>query len=154
LLQIDSKFRAKVADFGLANQKTKASGTVYWMSPELLQKKTCNTTASDVYAFGMIMYEIYSRKDPYHGEDPECVIRDIIDPAVDKRPPVPSSMKPCVSALMQECLVREPEERPTFDEIANRLKRFKADDVEPIGLVKRASGEKGEKNFDLLLKVG
>lgn len=41
------------------------SGTPYWMAPELLLQKTGNTAASDVYAFGIILYEVFSRKDPY-----------------------------------------------------------------------------------------
>lgn len=40
-------------------------GTPYWMAPELLLQKTGNTAASDVYAFGIILYEVFSRKDPY-----------------------------------------------------------------------------------------
>jgi len=35
------------------------------MAPELLLQKTGNTAASDVYAFGIILYEVFSRKDPY-----------------------------------------------------------------------------------------
>jgi serine/threonine protein kinase len=102
------------------------------------------TPAADVYAFGIILYEIFSRQDPYHGEDPVLVLRDIVDPIVDKRPPVPSTMQSCVSTLMQECLAREPTARPTFDEIAGRINRFKPEDTDPAT---------GEKNFDLLLKV-
>jgi len=37
-----------------------------------------NTTASDVYAFGIVLFEVYSREDPYLGEDPEEVLRQVM----------------------------------------------------------------------------
>ena len=59
---VDSKLRAKVADFGLSLHKDDVRGSYYWMAPELLRHEAKNNTATDVYAFGMILYEIYSRK--------------------------------------------------------------------------------------------
>ena len=66
---VDSHSRAKVADFELLKRLTRASGMAFWMAPELLRGGSLNTAASDVYAFGVVLYEIYSRKDPYEGED-------------------------------------------------------------------------------------
>jgi serine/threonine protein kinase len=44
---VDSKFRAKVADFGLSQKKdVGASGTPFWMAPELLRGESTNTAAS------------------------------------------------------------------------------------------------------------
>jgi hypothetical protein len=59
-----------------------------------------------------------------------------------------------VLAIMHDCLVAEPEKRPTLNEIASRVKRFEVEDVEPKGLVKKVKKVKpGEKNFELLLKL-
>eukprot|EP00980_Cylindrotheca_fusiformis_P021958 scaffold8805_cov109-Cylindrotheca_fusiformis.AAC.4 len=46
---VDSRFRAKVADFGLSHEKyiNGITGTAYWMAPELLRGESGNTTASD-----------------------------------------------------------------------------------------------------------
>jgi serine/threonine protein kinase len=56
---VDSRFRAKVADFGLSQKKNLGgSGTPFWMAPELLRGESFNTTASDVYSFGIILYEV------------------------------------------------------------------------------------------------
>lgn len=50
---VDSRFRAKVADFGLSQkQKVGGTGTPYWMAPELLRMESPNTMASDVFSFG------------------------------------------------------------------------------------------------------
>lgn len=64
-LLIDANFRTKVADFGLAGKKGKV-GSPAWMSPEMLRGEVV-TTAADVYSFAIVMYELYSRKDPYEG---------------------------------------------------------------------------------------
>jgi serine/threonine protein kinase len=133
---VDSKFRAKVADFGLTQKKTKlkdggvsVSGTLFFMAPELLRQETSNTAASDVYAFGIILYEVFSRKDPYEGEDLATVIRQVADPTLHKRTPVPNNCPPVIISLMSDCLVENPEARPTFEELDKRMLRVDVKDA-------------------------
>jgi len=129
---VDSKFRAKVADFGLSQKKqVGATGTPYWMAPECLRGESENTSASDVYSFGIILYEVYSRKDPYVGEDYHEVIKLVIDPKVNKRPPAPENCPPQVQGLMSDCLVSIPHNRPTFEELDQRLRRMDVTTIEP-----------------------
>jgi len=129
---VDSKFRAKVADFGLSAKKCiGATGTPFWMAPELLRGESQNSTASDIYSFGIILYEVYSRKDPYQGESTLEVLRDVADPAKGKRPPVPPACPLKVSSIMIDCLMGDPEVRPNFEEIDMRLKRLDVESVEP-----------------------
>ena len=41
---VDSRFRAKVADFGLSQKrKVGAAGTPYWLAPEIIRGETSNT---------------------------------------------------------------------------------------------------------------
>jgi len=153
---VDQNFRAKLADFGLSVARqsrdgAKASGTPFWMAPELLRGESTNTASSDVYSLGIVLYEMYSRKDPYEGEEYLEVVKEVCDPMINKRPPVPVAMPACIAALMQECLVATPDERPTPDEIASRVKRFEDANVEPIGMKKKV--KPGEESFDLLLKM-
>lgn len=64
---IDTNFRAKVTDFGLsAKKKNSASGTPYWMAPELLKGESSNNEKSDIYSMGILMYE---------GKDKSCLVR-------------------------------------------------------------------------------
>lgn len=42
----------------------------YWKAPELL-KNAPHTMATDVYAFGMLLYEVLFRRDPFAGESSE-----------------------------------------------------------------------------------
>eukprot|EP00980_Cylindrotheca_fusiformis_P012392 scaffold3043_cov121-Cylindrotheca_fusiformis.AAC.8 len=50
---IDSRFRAKVGDFGLALKNRRGlAGTPYWMAPEYLRRKTEYNGPCDIYSFG------------------------------------------------------------------------------------------------------
>ena len=118
------------------------------MAPELLQGVSGNTTASDVYSFGIILYEVYSRADPYEGEDTNEVIRLVKDKVVNKRP-VPRHMPGPMQSLMNDCLVRDPEERPSFDELDQRLKRADAKSVEPTNSQKRVVKDGNISLFDI-----
>ena len=133
---VDGKFRAKVADFGFTSSvkhKVGAAGTPYWMAPELLRRDTGNTPASDVYSFGIVLYEVFSRKSPYEGEDFETVIRDVCDPSINKRPPIPASMPAEVATLLYSTtLLRDAAARPSFQELDGFLKRFQAKNVNPL----------------------
>lgn len=103
------------------------------MAPELLTGRSVNTTASDVYAFGIVLYEVYSRKDPYEGENGADVLSLVCNNLVKKRPPVPEGCPPTIQSLMHDCLVHDPEARPTFEEMDKRLKRVDMKEVQGSG---------------------
>eukprot|EP00804_Cyclotella_cryptica_P004550 CCRYP_006905-RB/>CCRYP_006905-RB protein AED:0.04 eAED:0.04 QI:102/1/1/1/0.8/0.66/6/1055/1315 len=131
---VDSKSRAKIADFGLTQKKKMGIvGTPFWMSPELLRGESGNTLASDVYSFGIILYEVYSRKDPYHddADDIRIVLMQVCDPKINKRPPVPLACPDTIGVIMRECLDGDPSVRPTFEELDLRLRRERVENVEP-----------------------
>jgi serine/threonine protein kinase len=128
---VDSKFRAKIADFGLALRTKGQTGTIPWMAPELLDGKGANnSSASDIYSFGIILYEVHARKEPYEGESIRRVIQEVIDLNINRRPPVPLGMPPQVQTLMQDCLVADPQQRPEAEELDHRLKRINADTLD------------------------
>lgn len=70
---------------------------------------------------------MYSRRDPYEGDDPGSTLRAIADKNVQKRPGVPANMPIPVQSLMADCLDEDPEKRPSFEEIDIRLKRINAE---------------------------
>ena len=153
---VDSKFRAKVADFGLSQKKrVGATGTPYWMAPELLRGKSSNTSASDVYSFGIILCEVYSRKDPYEGEKSSEVLKLICDPKVNKRPYVPESCPTQVKNLMSDCVLGNPDQRPTFEELDVRLKRLDVANIEPVKvhISHRIKERKSKRTDELLFDV-
>ena len=158
---VDTRFHAKVADFGLSQKNrfgrsSSCTGTPFWMAPELLRRETSNNTSSDVYAFGIVLYELYSRKEPYEGEHHEDVLRLVADKTVNKRPPVPSACPHDAADLMTACLRSVPEERPSAEDIDIRLKMLDVGNVSPEELVMSRQNRKKadmERTEDLLSQL-
>ena len=77
-------FEAKIADFGLARSfdnptdfVTKRMGTFHWMAPEIFSDKPYNTK-TDMYAFAIIVWEIFAEKTPYyHLDSPTKIIKTV-----------------------------------------------------------------------------
>jgi serine/threonine protein kinase len=75
-------FQAKIADFGLARSfdnptdfVTKRMGTFHWMAPEIFSDKPYNSK-TDMYAFAIIVWEIFAEKTPYyHLDSPTKIIK-------------------------------------------------------------------------------
>jgi len=103
------------------------------MAPELLRGESENNVKTDVYAFGILLYELYSRRLPYEGEDFQQVLKEVADPIFQKRPPVPPSFPSHIQSLMADCLLDEISyrHRPSFDEIDGRIKRVSTSNIEP-----------------------
>ena len=85
------------------------------------------------HSYGVILYEVFSRKDPYEGEDAKEVLKLVADASANKRPPIPKDCPPQIEGLMSDCQVEDPEERPTFEEIDMRIKRMDISKVETAG---------------------
>ena len=108
----------KVVDFGVAKaarreSKTKAGtlkGKVGYMSPEQVGGKSLDRR-SDVFALGIVMYELLAAKRLYRGKTPVIAAQKIVnDPAptqIDNRPDVPD----CVLEVLTKALAKNPDER-------------------------------------------
>jgi len=110
--------RIKIGDFGLAraataNTATGAAllGTVAYLSPELVTRGVADTR-SDIYAVGIMMYEMLTGEQPFTGEQPMQIAYQHANDAV----PTPSSRNPRVPAELDELVLwattRDPEQRP------------------------------------------
>ena len=133
---MDSKFRAKVSDFGLAKTQKEetgrvARGTPFWLAPEILLGETGNTAKADMYAIGVTLCEMYSRKDPYDGENVAQVLKEVCDKSINKRPLISPSCPHKVSRLIKSLLLVDPRFRPTAKELDNRLDELDTAAFEP-----------------------
>lgn len=91
-----------------------------------------NTVESDMYAIGVVLYEVYARKDPYwDSNDHEEVLNLICDKNINKRPPVPKCCPPAVARLMKLLLSGTPTARPSASELDARLRDLDASTVAP-----------------------
>jgi len=148
---VDSRFRAKVANFGLSQKKLlSTNGNSFWMAPELLQGISMATMSSDVYSFGILLYEVYSRQDPYEGEGVIQVLRDVADPTINKRPPVPTSCSKEIRSIMVDCLSANPTDRPTFEALDFVFKNLDATNVE-CGSMQLSTEVNNDRRADNLL---
>jgi serine/threonine protein kinase len=128
---IDSKFRAKISDFGFSQKfqwpRTEFAGSIAYLSPELLRRETACTTASDVYAFGIIVTEIFSRRSPYDGEDIRDVIRQVTERSINKRPFIAPETPASIVQLINDCLDPDPGNRPSAALLDVRLRAIESE---------------------------
>lgn len=131
---VDENLRVVVADFGLSDKLRKGSstwdddgykGTIYFTSPEVLKNAVFNEK-SDVYSFGIVLWQILTRKELY----PEFkrvqsneLEKAIFDTVVFKnvRPEIPAGSPDLVTNLIEDCWDVDPEKRPAFDKVVERL---------------------------------
>ncbi|NXK49994.1 RON protein, partial [Chauna torquata] len=131
---LDETLTVKVADFGLARdvfgkeyysirQHRHAKLPVKWMALESLQTQKF-TTKSDVWSFGVLMWELLTRgASPYPEVDPYDMARYLLR---GRRLPQP---QPCPDVLyggMLSCWAPAPEERPSFSGLVGELERLLA----------------------------
>ena len=110
--------RIKIADFGLARASTHNTatsqallGTIAYLSPELISRGEADLR-SDIYALGIMMFEMLTGAQPYQGDQAVTIAyqhqNDIVPP--------PSSKNPAIPALFDElvdwCTRRSADERP------------------------------------------
>jgi serine/threonine protein kinase/beta-lactam-binding protein with PASTA domain len=110
--------RIKIGDFGLAraasaNTATGAAllGTIAYLSPELVTRGVADTR-SDIYAVGIMMFEMLTGEQPFKGEQPMQIAYQHANDTV----PAPSNKNSKVPAELDELVMwataRDPEERP------------------------------------------
>ncbi|OVA12898.1 Phox/Bem1p [Macleaya cordata] len=121
----------KVGDLGLSKVKCQTlisggvRGTLPWMAPELLNGSSNLVSEKvDVFSFGMVMWELLTREEPYADLHYGAIIGGIVSNTL--RPAVPESCDPEWRSLMERCWSSEPSERPSFTEIANQLRSMAA----------------------------
>ena len=101
----------------LSTSSARGARESVYMAPELLQGHP-RTPASDVYAFGMFVYSLLYRHDPFEGDDTKEVITAIRDShsVTPKRPDISRVEEP-IKQILEQCWDDDPAARPTLDEI-------------------------------------
>jgi serine/threonine-protein kinase len=116
--------RVKVLDFGVSKtlsttgsgggaltQTRSMLGSPLYMSPEQMRSSRDVDARSDVWALGVVLFELLTRRWPYEAETmPELVLKVVTEPPqslAELRPDVPAAMVD----IVERCLKKEPGER-------------------------------------------
>ncbi|KAJ8366432.1 hypothetical protein AAFF_G00355630 [Aldrovandia affinis] len=126
---LDESYTVKVADFGMARDvldkeyysiqnHRKAKLPVKWMAIESLQTQKF-TTKSDVWSFGVLMWELLTRgASPYPEVDPYDITHFLLK---GRRLPQPQFCHDSLYAIMLLCWNPEPDLRPSFTALASEV---------------------------------
>jgi serine/threonine-protein kinase len=118
----------KVTDFGIARALTSAPltdpgqtlGTPAYMSPEQATGEPI-TGASDVYSLGVVAYELFAGRLPFHADVPVAMAMAHVH---DPPPPLPPTVPDGVARLVASALEKDPAHRPsTAAAFAAQLRR-------------------------------
>ena len=121
---LHSDGRLLLSDFGIArlleggsnpqdSQLTRAGallGTPAYMSPEMLRGETIDYRA-DLYAFGIVLYELLSGQLPFQGDPPYVIITKHLQEAPPSLHAINQAIPPSVDAILQRALAKRREER-------------------------------------------
>lgn len=110
---VDAHNTVKVLDFGLSfasslsvsNMQSGMAGTLAYMAPELFMEEQA-TVASDLYAFGVVAYELFAGQTPFYSKNIGLMINSILSAV-----PNWSSIDPDIHPVVERLLAKSPAER-------------------------------------------
>lgn len=88
-------------------------GTPFYLAPELWQDKPCSKK-SDVWAIGVILYEMVCMQYPFEATEMELLEQKV---RTEKFAIIHHSVNKNFVNIIQKCLNKKPENRPTVEEI-------------------------------------
>lgn len=125
-LLVSKNFEVKICDFGLSRvidsnkAMTSNIGTVAWIAPEVFSKKAY-TEKADVYSYGVILWELITRKMPFGDVEAFSI------PLLVSRGERPELYKDCPAEwkkLIKSCWHQKPQMRPSFKKILVKLREI------------------------------
>lgn len=134
----------RICDFGMSEAKDRSKSmtavlgtsagagvTVQWTAPELLKGES-KTFASDVFAMGVTLWEIFERATPF-GSMPEMVVINQL--LAGQRPTITDKIPPQMLDIIRACWAQDAEKRPKAAQVAyllSAMKRFGAGETKTI----------------------
>ena len=118
-IMVTHKNQIKIMDFGLAKvagsdirltKKSTTLGTAAYMSPEQAQGEE-NDHRTDIWAFGVVLYEMLTGVLPFRGEYEQAVIYAIINEAHKPIHELNSDIPEALENIVDKCLAKDPANR-------------------------------------------
>ena len=128
--------RIKVADFGLARNTSMAQtmtaessvvlGSVSYLSPEQVQRGVADAR-SDIYAIGIVLFEMLIGKKPYDGETPIQIAYRHVNDRIPKINQINSNIPDVIADLVFGATAPNPDHRPKdAEELLNKVRDIQA----------------------------
>ncbi len=115
-IMLDGRGEVLIMDFGLAGLAHEIedvrSGTPAYMAPEQLVGKEV-TARSDIYALGLVLYELFTGKPAFEGKTYDEIMRVLRESAPHRPSTLVHDLDPAVEMVIMRCLEEKPEDRPS-----------------------------------------
>ncbi|OIK23361.1 serine/threonine-protein kinase [Streptomyces malaysiense] len=143
----------KVIDFGISRPKDselrtetgKLIGTPPFMAPEQFRRPREVGPAADIFALGSVLVHAARGRGPFDSDSPYVVAYQVVHDEPDLSG-VPAGLAP----LVERCLAKDPDERPTPDELMCRLRSVAASyDTQAFIPAQRKAGSAGPGSKDV-----
>jgi serine/threonine protein kinase len=136
---IDEKGKVKIVDFGLAKimnvsrgitRQDSTVGTLKYMSPEQIRNQSVDHR-SDIWSFGVILYEMITGKYPFKGEHDASLFYSIINQSPEPLARYKADIAEGFQRIIDKSLDKDPETRyQHIDELLSDLRREKKESGE------------------------
>lgn len=124
LLDSDQQIQDTSTDYYKGFHATETEGTLQYMAPETLKKSTYST-CSDIYAFGIILWEFLQEKEAYDGLENFFLIDGVANknlrPTIDHKI---EQLGPNVVSMLTECWDTDPYKRPNAKDLCSKIKNI------------------------------
>jgi serine/threonine protein kinase len=139
---------AKIGDWGSARATLSGSrtmthgvGTACWLAPEVI-KHARSSKYSDVYGYGIILWELATREEVYQGLETTQIIAKVANESL--RPPVPQDCP--WKDVMVRCWAENPHDRPEFSDIVVELNEDRKEVERQLASIDKANDDSRVEN--------
>jgi serine/threonine-protein kinase len=143
-IMVTEKGQSKVMDFGLARmtggtlvtKEGTTMGTVAYMSPEQARGEEVDHR-TDIWSFGVVLYEMFSGQLPFKGERDQAVVYSILNEKPDPITNLSSEIPMSIGQVVGKALEKNPDERyQHIEELIDDLKSI-SEGIVPEGVKAR-----------------
>lgn len=155
-LMLDRSGKLKLTDFGIAKDSdmtglTSANstvGTAAYMSPEQCRGERDLTPKSDLYALGIVLYELLTGRKPFAAENAMDMFIQHVSGTFERPARIVMDIPPWLDTLVCQLMEKKPEHRPAdartvsqaLDEVKHRVETHKSLGAEVATKVARRGG--------------